>query len=169
MVHHAMIRGYLKPTPLKPYMTSDDHHSTSITMRKYKDKNHISHPQEKPQVTSTKGRGEEGQDGHITLGGPAKPGSYIRVCSYFLKSIPDGPSTKPCMPLRYILAQVKDKRFFFGNQDVVLLLVYYFRPLYHQPIPCDCVAVGWYPCSFTMGVRLDFRGRCDTLWFPSSF
>ena len=111
MFHHAMIRGYLKPTPLKPYMTSDDHHSTSITMRKYKDKNHISHPQEKPQVTSTKGRGEEGQDGHITLGGPAKPGSYIRVCSYFLKSTPDGPSTKPCMPLRYILAQVKDKRF----------------------------------------------------------
>ena len=41
---------------------------------------HISHPQEKPQSTSTGGGGEGGQDGYITLGGVggwlAKPGSY---------------------------------------------------------------------------------------------
>ena len=34
MFHHAMMGGYLKPTPVKPYMTYDDHHSTSIIMRK---------------------------------------------------------------------------------------------------------------------------------------
>ena len=37
-------------------------------MRQCKDKGHISHPQEKPQSTST-GGGEGGQDGYITLGG----------------------------------------------------------------------------------------------------
>ena len=67
--------GYLKPTPLKPYMTYDDHHSTSIIRRQCKDKGHSSHPQEKPQSTSTGGGGGK----YITLGrvgGPAKPGSY---------------------------------------------------------------------------------------------
>ena len=49
--------GYLKPTPLKPYMTYDDHHSTSIIRRQCKDKGHSSHPQEKPQSTSTGGEG----------------------------------------------------------------------------------------------------------------
>ena len=49
--------GYLKPTPLKPYMTYDDHHSTSIIRRQCKDKGHSSHPQEKPQSTSTGGDG----------------------------------------------------------------------------------------------------------------
>ena len=67
--------GYLKPTPLKPYMTYDDHHSTSIIRRQCKDKGHSSHPQEKPQSTFTGGGGGK----YITLGGvggPAKPGSY---------------------------------------------------------------------------------------------
>ena len=51
--------GYLKPTPLKPHMTYDDHHSTSIIRRQCKDKGHSSHPQEKPQSTFTGGgRGE---------------------------------------------------------------------------------------------------------------
>ena len=58
--------GYLKPTPLKPYVTYGHHHSTSIIMRKCKDN---SHPQEKPQSTSKGGRGEGGQGGYITLGG----------------------------------------------------------------------------------------------------
>ena len=44
-------------------------HSTSIIMRQCKDKGHLSHPQEKPQSTSTGGRGEGGQDVYITLGG----------------------------------------------------------------------------------------------------
>ena len=57
MFHHAMMGGYLKPTPVKPCMTSDDHHSTSIIMKK------------KPLSTSTGGRAEGGQDGYITLGG----------------------------------------------------------------------------------------------------
>ena len=57
--------GYLKPTPLKPYMTYDDHHSTSIIRRQCKDKGHSSHPQEKPQSTSTGGGGGK----YITLGG----------------------------------------------------------------------------------------------------
>ena len=35
-------------------------HSTSIIMRQCKDKGHISHPQEKPQSTSTVGRGGRG-------------------------------------------------------------------------------------------------------------
>ena len=67
--------GYLKATPLKPYMTYDDHHSTSIIRRQCKDKGHSSHPQEKPQSTFTGGGGGK----YITLGGvggPAKPGSY---------------------------------------------------------------------------------------------
>ena len=67
--------GYLKPTALKPYITYDDHHSTSIIRRQCKDKGHSSHPQGKPQSTSTGGGGGK----YITLGGvtgPAKPGSY---------------------------------------------------------------------------------------------
>ena len=83
MFHHAVRGGQLRPTPLKPFMTYDDHfvwpihvppalwapdHSTSIIMRQCQDKGHISYPQEKPQSTSTGGEGEGGQDGYITLG-----------------------------------------------------------------------------------------------------
>ena len=38
-------------------------------MRQFKDKGHISYPQEKPQSTSTGGEGEGGQYGYITLRG----------------------------------------------------------------------------------------------------
>ena len=101
MFHHAMMGGYLKPTPLKPYMTYDDHlvwpihvprrceplitphlslwgnARTKATFPTHK-KNHNPHPQG--------GEREGGQDGYITLGGvggwPAKPGSYIYIYTH---------------------------------------------------------------------------------------
>ena len=97
MFHHAMRGGYLKPTPLKPYRTYDDHlvwpihvprcceplitphlslwgnARTRVIFPTHR-KSHNPDPQG--------GGGEGGQDGYITLGGgvggvPAKPGSYI--------------------------------------------------------------------------------------------
>ena len=44
-------------------------HSTSIIMRQCKDKGHISHPQEKPQSTSTGGRGGRGSRWVHYIGG----------------------------------------------------------------------------------------------------
>ena len=57
-------------------------------MRQCKDKGHISHPQEKPQSTSTAGRGGRGSRWVHYIGGGggglAKPGSYICIftCIY---------------------------------------------------------------------------------------
>ena len=52
-------------------------------MRQCKDKGHISHPQEKPQSTSTRGRGGRGSRWVHYIGGgvgvPAKPGSYMHT------------------------------------------------------------------------------------------
>ena len=71
MFHHAMMGGYLKPTPLKPYY--DHHHSTSISMRKCKDKGLTrgTFPTHKKSHNphAEGGEGEGGQDGYITLGG----------------------------------------------------------------------------------------------------
>ena len=58
-------------------------------MRQCKDKGHISHPQEKPQSTSTGGRGEGGQDGYITLGGGGAGGGLPN-----LDHIYSAPATK---------------------------------------------------------------------------
>ena len=44
-------------------------HSTSIILRQCKDKGHISHPQEKPQATSTGGRGGRGSRWVHYIGG----------------------------------------------------------------------------------------------------
>ena len=62
-------------------------HSTSIIMRQCKDKGHISHPQEKPQSTSTGGRGGRGSRwvhyiGGGVGGGLAKPGSLGRYLCF---------------------------------------------------------------------------------------
>ena len=101
MFHHAMREEYLKPTPLKPYMTYADHlvwpihvprrceplitphlslwgsSRTRATFPTHK-KNHNPHPQ-----------GERGQGvnmGTLHCGGvggvPAKPGSYIYISMY---------------------------------------------------------------------------------------
>ena len=98
MFHHAMKEGYLKPTPLKPYMTYADHlvwpihvprrceplitphlslwgnSRTRATFPTHK-KSHNPHPQ-----------GESGKGvnmGTLHCGGvggvPAKPGSYIYI------------------------------------------------------------------------------------------
>ena len=52
-------------------------------MRQFKDKGHISYPQEKPQSTSTGGEGEGGQYGYITLrgGGGGACQTWI-ICIY---------------------------------------------------------------------------------------
>ena len=116
MFHHAMMGGYLKPTPLKPYMTYDDHlvwpihvprrceplitphlslwgnARTKATFPTHK-KNHNPHPQG--------GEREGGQDGYITLGGvggwPAKPGSYIYIHTHmtYVSAAADLHSPKP--------------------------------------------------------------------------
>ena len=105
--------GYLKPTPLKPYMTYDDHlvwpihvprcceplitphlslwgnARTRVIFPTHK-KSHNPHPQG--------GGGEGGQDGYITLGGWGgclpNPGSYIYIYEFFRV---EEPSSEPAI------------------------------------------------------------------------
>ena len=66
-------------------------HSTSMIIRQCNDKGHISHPQEKPQSTSTGGEGGKGvKMGTLHWGGggvPAKPGSCMPYTTQFDSSI----------------------------------------------------------------------------------
>ena len=105
MFHHAMREEYLKPTPLKPYMTYADHlvwpihvprrceplitphlslwgnSRTRATFPTHK-KSHNPHPQ---------GEGGKGVNmGTLHCGGvggvPAKPGSYIYIYIWWIES-----------------------------------------------------------------------------------
>ena len=114
MFHHAMREEYLKPTPLKPYMTYADHLVWPIHVPRRceplitphlslwgNSRTRATFPtQEKPQSTSTGGEGEGGQYGYITLrgGGGCLPNLdhiYTQLCRYtctwyyvFLNDIP---------------------------------------------------------------------------------
>ena len=78
-------------------------HSTSIIMRQCKDKGHISHPQEKPQSTSTGGRGGRGSRWVHYIGGGWGGGlpnlDHIYICNLSIYYIHMFKGSKPLFPM----------------------------------------------------------------------